>query len=271
LGLPSDGKPGSKDGCQAGDPEEPFGDAFDCLPADTAEIVTKRLVLWAKAIAAFEHQIYDGNSEFDRFIDEGPRSPAISPRSKRGARLFVGKAGCIDCHAGPLLADGDFHNVGVPQTGPAVPTLADCPDGGYCDCVNGTRCLPWGAHHGLRWLRDERRYPWSRNSKHSDDRDDGSRRTYHLRQVDEALKGAWRTPSLRNVALTAPYMHNGAFATLDQVVRHYNNGGRGVAGAVGRPDVRLKPLGLTEDEAADLVAFLQTLTGQPTDAARSAP
>jgi cytochrome c peroxidase len=81
------------------------------------------------------------------------------------------------------------------------------------------------------------------------------------------LKGAWRTPSLRDVALTAPYMHDGYYRTLEDVVWHYNNGG--AASGSGQFDktperaVQIKPLALTEDEMSDLVEFLKTLTGAP--------
>jgi cytochrome c peroxidase len=79
----------------------------------------------------------------------------------------------------------------------------------------------------------------------------------------ERMKGAWRTPSLRNVAMTAPYMHDGRYATLEEVIAHYNRGGD--PDAVGQRDVRIKPLRLTDGEQADLAAFLRTLTGPPLD------
>ena len=74
-------------------------------------------------------------------------------------------------------------------------------------------------------------------------------------------KGAWRTPSLRDVALTAPYMHDGVYRTLDEVVWHYNQGGFAPVGGDKAPE--LHPLLLSDRDRADLVAFLQTLTGKP--------
>jgi len=175
---------------------------------------------------------------------------------RRGAQLFVGKAGCVDCHDTPLLSDRDFHNVGVPQLGPAVPTEAECPAGAACDCVAGTNCLPWGALDGFAKLDAS---SMLRTSMWSDDPADDSRAAELARSPGDALKGAWRTPSLRNVALTAPYMHDGLYGTLADVVAHYNRGGD--AGAIGTRAVDVKPLGLTDGEQADLVAFLETLTG----------
>jgi cytochrome c peroxidase len=78
---------------------------------------------------------------------------------------------------------------------------------------------------------------------------------------DEAV-GAFRTPTLLNIAETAPYFHNGAAKSLEEVVWHYNQGG-GVPGTfAGTKSPRLRPLGLTESEISDLIAFLQSLTGE---------
>jgi cytochrome c peroxidase len=78
--------------------------------------------------------------------------------------------------------------------------------------------------------------------------------------LETVPKGGWRTPSLRDVALTAPYMHDGFYTTLDQVVEHYNRGGS--PDGMGTRSARLKPLFLTQREVADLVEFLKTLTGE---------
>jgi cytochrome c peroxidase len=253
--LPATGKPGVA--------------AYDNLSdADHALAITL-LVLWAKAIAAYERQLVSADSDFDRFIADGPHSDHISNGAKRGARLFVGKAGCIDCHSGPLLTDEAFHDVGVPQAGLAVPTETDCTAGSTCDCTPGAgkNCLPWGAYNGLLWMRDNGPKWYPMIDAWNDDRaavPHGAPAT----PFDESLKGAWRTPSLRDVALTAPYMHDGIYQTLEDVVWHYNDGGRGeVANAVGTPAPQLKPIGLTAGEAADLVQFLKSLTGAALDPA----
>jgi len=207
------------------------------------------------------------DSALDRFVADGPRSTHISASAKRGARLFVGKAGCIDCHSGPLLTDDGFHDVGVPQEGPSVPTLADCTAGAVCNCSDdeaaAKSCFPWGAYNGLLWKRDTGPKWYPIIDAWNDDRM-APPRTPPASPFDPSLKGAWRTPSLRDVALTAPYMHDGVYGTLEDVVWHYNTGGRAdVAGAVGTPAAQLKPIGLTDGEVADLVAFLNTLTGRP--------
>jgi hypothetical protein len=119
----------------------------------------------------------------------------------------------------------------------------------------GKGCLPWGALDGLTKLRASKTL---RSSVYSDYTGDPSRADELTRPLTSALEGAWRTPTLRNVALTGPYMHDGIYGTLQEVVAHYNRGGE--AGAPGVRAVQIRPLGLTDGEQADLVAFLQTLT-----------
>ena len=257
--FPLRGKPGAVAGCQPDSTTEPFHDAFDCMAAADRSAITRVYVNFAKAVAAYEQRLVSRDSAFDRFVSEGPESPQLNASQKRGARLFVGKASCIDCHRTPLLSDSEFHNVGTPQEGPGVPTEADCSEGSRCDCVAGRNCLPWGARDGLTKLRNNL---FRRDSEWSDDPLDDSRLDYLQRDLGAALIGAWRTPSLRDVELTAPYMHNGVYPTLEAVVGAYNHGGAG-AGFSGTRAVQVKPLLLTDGEQADLVAFLRALTGAP--------
>jgi cytochrome c peroxidase len=263
--FPLQGKPGSKAGCQAGDATEPFGDAFDCMDPNDQLSVTRVLVNWAKALEAFQYLLRDRaqvGAPLDQWVAAGPQVAVVSEAARRGAQLFVGKGSCIGCHNTPLLSDGQFHDIAVAQVGPDVPTLADCFAGNAaCDCVNGTRCLPWGAYDGRQKLAASK---FLRTSQWSDAPTDGSRAADVATKPTDLMKGAWRTPSLRNVALTAPYMHDGRYATLAEVVDHYNRGGD--ANAVGRRDVEIKPLLLTDDEQADLVEFLGTLTEPPLEA-----
>lgn len=257
--FPLEGRPGATAGCQPGSPDEPFNDAWDCMaPADQA-LVTRVYVNFAKAIAAYEYRLVSRDAPFDRWVAEGPDSERLRPAQRRGAALFVGKASCIECHATPLFSDSRFHNVGVPQVGPGVPTLADCPAGHACDCVNRRNCLPDGALDGLGKLH---RNGFRRDSQWSDAPNDPAGRAWLELPLDEALAGAWRTPSLRDVEKTAPYMHNGVYRTLEEVIDAYDRGGAS-AEVVGRKSVRVKPLHLTAREKADLVEFLRALNGAP--------
>lgn len=261
--FPLDAKPGKKMGCQPGDATEPFGDAWDCMTTDDQNAIKRVVVNFGKALGAFESRLISRNSAFDQFMADlrqgrANESTLISADAKRGARLFVGKAACVDCHNTPLLSDDKFYNVGVPDMGPAVPTLGDCPMGGVCDCVTPNNCLPWGVRDGLSKLH---KHPYLRTSTWSDNPNDQSRKMYMDMAPESAPTGSYRTPSLRDVALTAPYMHDGAIPTLEAVVAHYNRGGDPNAG--GDRAARIKPLNLSDQEQSDLVAFLKTLTGEP--------
>jgi cytochrome c peroxidase len=267
--FPLEGKPGTRAGCQAGDSSEPWGDAYDCMEAADQSAVTWVMVNVAKAVAAYEFTIISRNAPFDRYVtsirDGTPRDYlGFSEAAERGARLFIGKAACNECHNTPLFSDSQFHNIGVAQVGPGVPTEADCPAGGVCDCVTvspdhaGNNCLPWGAADGLYKLKSNR---WRKDSIYSDDRTDTSRKYWHDMSMAMVPKGVWRTPSLRNVTLTSPYMHNGSMATLEEVIEHYNQGGS--PSAPGSRSSRIKPLLLTAQDKADLIAFMEALTGAP--------
>lgn len=307
--FPLQGKAGTKAGCQPLDAAEPFGDAFDCMDAADAKAITAIYVTFTKAIAAYEFSLSSHNSAFDRYVagDE----TAMTEAQVRGLKLFVGKASCIDCHSGPMFSDAagpesygtrdqlragvapGFHNIGIPQTGPFVPSEGDCVDGSACDCVSSEvdpedptkgpakNCLPWGLWDGLQKLRTNtmrRDKSWSDVYDASVDpptSSDATRAAWYFKADDTttpdvnesledpipaAFKGQWRTPSLRDVALTAPYMHTGVYDTLWDVVDHYNFGGAAGGPTVGEKDPRLKPLFLTDAEIADLVEFLGALT-----------
>jgi len=280
-----------------------LNDAFNCMTGPDKELVTRTQVNFGKAIEAYERTLLGGNSAFDRFVHDGASSDAISPAAKRGLHLFVGKASCIDCHNGYLLSDGDFHDIGVPQTGDHVPTVGDCPHGSArCDCTPGAEtssCAPAGAWAGWKKLVEDgvakvnaSRFATTSFTRNSEWSDVKTSESDYCVQADVSYKGAWRTPSLRDVAITAPYMHDGYYKTLEDVVWHYNNGGTvsgsdefappemtasdggadtdgGADGGIqpcpqtGRPRgraVQIKPLGLTDQEVSDLVEFLKTLT-----------
>ena len=256
--FPAEGKAGSVAGCQWGSASEPFKDAFDCMAAADRDVITRVLVNVAKAIAAYEFTLVSKDSAFDRFVAAGPTSSELTPAARRGAKLFVGKASCVSCHRTFLFSDQSFHNIGVPQQGVGVPSVADCPAGSTCDCTAYTNCLPAGAFDGLKKLKASK---LRRDSVWSDNRNDKSRSRWDL-DPDSSLLGAWRTPSLRDVALTAPYMHDGLYAQLSDVLWHYNRGGA-QGGYAGQKAVQLAPLMLTTNEEADLVAFLESLTGAP--------
>jgi cytochrome c peroxidase len=268
---------------------QPYDDAWDCMKLEDQLLATRVYVNFAKAIAAYEYTLISKSSPFDKWAEAGfpvTGPAALSPAAQRGAHLFVGKAACAECHAGPLFTDNKFHAIGVPQLGDYVPTTADCREGDWCDCVSDDtalpqNCLPFGARDGLRKLRANR---FRRDSTWSDDEEcrrhfalhtDASYAEQHPDECDgrvgyygmvltDELVGQWKTPGLRDVALTGPYMHDGVYQTLREVIVHYNQGGVHALGGetVGVIDEKIKVLNLTEQEIDDLVAFLESLTGE---------
>ena len=182
-----------------------------------------------RAVAAFEATINSRNVPFDRYI-QGDET-AMPHSALRGAELFAGKAGCIQCHGGPLFTDQSYHNIGVPVN----PDFESDP----------LRQITLRYQHRARGVPEE----VYRNA----DRDLG----LYYTTKQERDKGKFRTPPLREVGQPGPYMHNGVFTTLTEVVEFYNVGG----GADPNKDVALRSLGLEPEEVSDLVAFLESVTG----------
>lgn len=262
--FPIEGRPGRTAGCQRGSANEPFGDAYDCMSEADQRAVDAVSVGYAKAIAAYETRLISHDSPFDRWVaareaGEEDADLLLSDAAQRGARLFAGDAACIECHSGPLLTDNRFHDIAVPQDGPFVPTEALCGEGQVCDCVAGRNCLPWGLYDGLRKLQAN---PFRRDSPWSDDPTDDSRAGYYTLDLTldsaQGLRSTWKTPGLRDVALTAPYMHTGRYRTLREVVEHYAGGGQPTGRA---RDPKIVPLVLSAQDIDDLVAFMESLTG----------
>jgi cytochrome c peroxidase len=199
------------------------------------------LVHAAKALAAFVETLRSGPSAFDAFRDalaRGDRGAAARypAAAQRGLKIFVGQGSCHVCHVGPHFTNGEFHDVGVPFL--VAPGRVDA-----------------GRHEGLKRLRADR---FSLLGPYNDDRTGTAAiKTRHV-EPQHANFGQFKTPSLRNVGLTAPYMHDGRYATLRDVVRHYSTLDMERLHTHG--EQLLRPLRLTETEIDDLVAFLESLT-----------
>ena len=189
------------------------------------------------AIASYERTLVSGNSRFDQWY-YGKQSNALTAEEHAGFSVFAGKAGCSACHAvgarSALFSDNEFHNTGIGwarsmgnqgtyrvQLAPGVFTYLEAKE---------------AAALGERPPNDVGRFEVTENP---------------------ADRWAYKTPTLRNIALTAPYMHDGSLSTLEEVVDFYACGG------IDNPlkDPRLKPLNLSAVEKRALVAFLKSLTG----------
>ncbi|MGY6276146.1 cytochrome-c peroxidase [Methylomonas sp. MgM2] len=197
----------------------------------------------AKAIASFERSIVAGNSAFDRYYFNGDQA-ALTEQQKRGFNLFLGQGRCVSCHTieqdHALFTDSRFHNIGVGITAiqDDIPRLAQA----------FLQAKAKGGEVDQMVLSDKKSSELGRFAV-TDRFDD---------------LGAFKTPTLRNIALTAPYMHDGSLKTLKEVVIHYNNGGVTPAGAKVNDFLSggIRPLNMTDAQVDDLVAFLQALTSQ---------
>ena len=188
------------------------------------------------ALAAYQRTLIAGDSPFDRWYF-GRQADALGTLEQRGFALFQ-QHGCVRCHVigkdDALFTDGEFHNVGVQARSIALREQAV-----EVTLVPGmaTQVTPQTLRRiGVPDAEDLGRFEVTRRT---------------------ADQRAFRTPSLRNVALTAPYMHDGSFATLEEVIDHYAQGG---TPADPFQDARIAPIGLDAADRRALVAFLHALS-----------
>ena len=187
-----------------------------------------------RAIASFERTLIFLDAPFDRFA--AGDGTALSAAAQRGLALFNGKARCVGCHminsSNPLGTDNRFHNIGVSARKQNFETLATQALG-ILDQNNNTEAL----------------------DKLAIQTDMSELGRFLVSKQREDI-GSFKTEQLRNVGLTAPYMHDGSLHTLWDVMDHYNKGGETNAYL----DGGIEPLNLSENEINDVVAFLFALT-----------
>ena len=186
------------------------------------------------------------------FEDVAGNRSALSQPAKRGLKLFIGKAACDACHSGAIFSDEKFHNTGVQQIGEHVLHAPDFDTGRY------------GA------VEIQRSWDFQANGPYSDDPNVARDALPAAGAIPEELRGAFRTKDIRSVSFTGPFMHTGYLNTLRDVVEFYNKGG-GSGEFAGTKDPLMKPLNLTSTEIDDLVAFLESLTGDTIPSSVLAP
>lgn len=207
-------------------------------PADR-ESVTRIYVNMGKAIAAYERLLNPGASRFDKYVeavlngDYESANQILTADEIAGLQLFIGKANCTNCHNGPLFTNNDFHNTGVPAAD-------DLPE-------DTGRAL--GAQ---QVMADE----FNCLSVYSDAQPEQCTELRFLVLDEHQQERQFKPPSLRNVFHRGPYMHAGQFATLEEVLNHYNTAPDAPAG-----HSELEPLNLSEKQIAQIIAFLKTLDG----------
>jgi cytochrome c peroxidase len=214
--------------------------AFGRRPASSDDEI---LVDVGKALAAFQETLVSGRTPFDEFRDALERDDQASMRkyplaAQRGLKIFVGRGNCSLCHFGPQFTNGEFADIGIPFF------------------LKGGKVDP-GRSEGLRKLKES---PYTLVGRFNDDR--GGKSAVSTRHVEPQHRnfGEWRVPGLREVARTAPYMHNGHLATLRDVAKYYSEINEERLHSDG--EKILRPLKLTQSEIDDLVAFLESLSAR---------
>ncbi len=213
--------------------------AFKTVFGKSGDAVTMTEV--TQAIASFERTKVAGDSPFDRWF-YGGEEDALTDAQKRGYNLFVSEGRCVSCHlieqTQALFTDNRFHNIGVGinQIQKDVPVIAG----------EFLKAEATASEVDVKVLSDKRTSELGRFAV--------------SRGFDDL--GSFRTPTLRNIAVTAPYMHDGSLKTLREVVVHYNNGGVTNEGDPVNDFLSggIRPLNLSDKQVDDLVAFLEALT-----------
>ncbi len=222
-------------------PDDPLAVAWSAMSAADQDAINRVFANVGKALAAFERRIVSRSAPFDAFV-EGLRTSdpvlidAISPAARRGLKLFIGKANCHFCHSGPNFTDREFHNNRVP--------------------LRADLALDRGRSRGLVTVLKD---PFNGLGTFSDGEDLDVRDKLKGTVPSDEGRAEFKTPTLRNVGKTAPYMHQGQIATLEQVVDFYSDE-IPPRSFHQEGEVVLVPLHLTAEEKSDLLAFLESLT-----------
>ncbi len=224
--------------------------AWAAMAPEDQHAASEVLANVGKAIAAYQRRLVVADSPFDRFAegvraDDAQGLAALTPQAIAGLRLFIGRAGCLGCHWGPAFSEGAFHNLGQ------APFANDARPDGRAGAIDRLLASPFNAAG-----------PFS-----DDPNGPQAQRLAALAATPQDV-GAFRTPTLRNVALTGPYGHDGRYVTLEEMVRYK---AQPDDAPPGQRDQALAPVALDDAEVAALVAFLESLTSAPPPAALTQP
>lgn len=229
--------------------DDPLHRAWAGMSPEDQESINVIFSNVGKTIAAYERKLVRFNSPFDEMILEleaGNNSggDSLSASAKRGAQLFVGEGMCWACHSGPTFSNKEFHNIALPDS----------------DNIDNDSL---GRYDGIQSLNNSM---WRSDGAYSDSPDDPSitEKVSFLVLGPEQV-GQFKTPTLRNIVDTAPYMHGGHFSTLFDAVDHYNK--MDDLPRVGHREELLLPLYWTDEQVMDVVEMLIALEGQPLDPA----
>jgi cytochrome c peroxidase len=221
-------------------PDAQWRSAWDAMQESDRQLVNTVFANLGKAIAAYERQLQPGPARFDAYVDalkKGDIAAAnriFTKDEAAGLRLFIGKGRCRECHNGPLFTNNEFHNTGL------LPAPGFVPDQGRTQALSRLRADPFNCVG-----------PYS-------DAEPAQCVEFNFMRTGVELVGAMRTPSLRNLGGTEPYMHKGQMPTLAAALAHYNEAPFALIG-----HNESEPLGLSGRNLRQLEAFLLTLDAPP--------
>jgi cytochrome c peroxidase len=225
----------------------PFGDlneraAWTRMSADDRRIVDRAFADIGKAIGAYERLLQPGPSRFDRYVQNlrsgipATANAELNAIELQGLRLFVDaeRTPCLRCHNGPLFTNASFHEVGTASTTDGLPDF--------------------GRFLGIQAVLID---PFNCLGPYSDSAPEDCRELRFLNKSHMAAElGKFKTPTLRGLTRTAPYLHDGRLGTLGEVIEHYRN-----PNADGDQPIEITPLEISDEESRALVAFLASLDG----------
>jgi cytochrome c peroxidase len=194
-----------------------------------------------KVIASFEETIIAKDSPFDKFVEQISNKKnmnkfTISTSAAKGLKIFIGKAACINCHFSPNFSDGEFHN----------------------SFLDNQLYSDLGRYNAIDVLLNS---PFNEKSQFYDNKDNIKHKKLDYIYKSVVFRKQFKTPSLRNITHTYPYMHTGEFKNLEEVINYYNN----ISTRIERnnhQEILLKSLNLSKDEQHNLIEFLKTLSSK---------
>jgi cytochrome c peroxidase len=210
--------------------------AWQSMTSEDQETINQIFTNFGKAVAAYERTLQPKPSRFDAYVkavlgQDANAQKVLSEDEIAGLKLFIGEGNCTDCHNGPLFTTNEFHNTGIPEVA-GLPKDLGRAKGAKLVATNEFNCTSVYSNAAPKDCAELR----------------------FLKTEGHELERAFKVPTLRNVAKMAPYMHAGQFATLGEVLNHYNTAPEAPAG-----HSELQPLNFSEGQLKQLELFLQTL------------
>ncbi len=228
----------------ANDSADPLNRAWLSMTAADQDSINRIYANIGKSIEAYERLLISGNAPFDTFVaglrEHNPAKLAVlTPAARKGLKIFMGRGECHICHEGPNFTNLEFHSIGLEQR-------------------DWLPAEDYGRLEGVLRLRED---VFNAAGPYSDARDGKVAEKLRYLQPNVEQSGQFKTPTLRNVALTAPYMHGGQFETLEQVMRFYSL--LNEIPLLNHREMFMKPVHLRPDDEEAVVEFMKSLTGAP--------